>query len=79
MSRKDRSLRGAAAIVGVADDVSPTGELDRTGRELEVAMVLGALEDAGLTLADVDGVCHPESAVAFAEYLGCTRPSSSRP
>ena len=33
-------------------------------------MVLEALEDAGLTLADVDGVCHPESAVAFAEYLG---------
>jgi acetyl-CoA C-acetyltransferase len=70
MSREDRSLRGAAAIVGVTDDVSPTGELDRTGRELEVAMVLGALEDAGLSLADVDGVCHPESAVAFAEYLG---------
>ena len=62
MSRVDRTLRGAAAIVGVADDVSPTGELDRTGRELEVAMVLDALEDAGLTLADVDGVCHPESA-----------------
>src|SRR5271167_1672705 len=70
MSREDRSQRGAAAIVGVADDVSPTGELDRTGRELEVAMVLDALEDAGLTLADVDGICHPESAIAFAEYLG---------
>ena len=70
MGRQDRTLRGAAAIVGVADDVSPTGELERTGRELEVAMVLEALEDAGLTLADVDGVCHPESAVAFAEYLG---------
>ena len=70
MERADRTLRGAAAIVGVADDVSPTGELDRTGRELEVAMVLDALEDAGLTLADVDGVCHAESAVAFAEYLG---------
>ena len=69
-SRVDRTLRGAAAIVGVADDVSPTGELDRTGRELEVAMVLDALDDAGLTLADVDGVCHAESAVAFAEYLG---------
>ena len=53
---------GAAAIVGVADDVSPTGELERTGRELEMAMVLDALEDAGLTLADVDGVCHPDSA-----------------
>ena len=33
-------------------------------------MVLDALEDAGLTLDDVDGVCHPDSAVAFAEYLG---------
>ncbi len=66
----DRTLRGAAAIVGVADDVSPTGELERTGRALEVAMVLDALDDAGLTLADVDGVCHPDSAVAFAEYLG---------
>ena len=70
MSRVDRTLRGAAAIVGVADDVSPTGELNRTGRELEVAMVLDALDDAGLTLADVDGVCHPNPAMAFAEYLG---------
>ncbi len=63
-------MRGAAAIVGVADDVSPTGELDRSGRELEVAMILDALEDAGLPLADVDGVCHAESAVGLAEYLG---------
>jgi len=70
MDRVGRTLRGAAAIVGVDDDVSPTGELDRSGRELEVAMVLGALEDAGLTLTDVDGVCHADSAVAFAEYLG---------
>ena len=67
--RIDRTLRGAAAIVGVADDVSPTGELTRTGRELEVAMVLAALDDAGLTLADVDGVCHAESSMALAEYL----------
>ena len=70
MSPTDRTLRGAAAIVGVADDVSPTGELARTGRDLEVAMVLEALEDAGLALADVDGVCHADSAVALAEYLG---------
>jgi acetyl-CoA acetyltransferase len=70
MSRVDRTLRGAAAIVGVADDVSPTGELERTGRQLEVAMVLEALADAGLSLADVDGVCHPDSAASFAEYLG---------
>jgi len=63
-------LRGASAIVGVADDVSPTGELDRHGRELEAAMIKAALDDAGLEVADVDGVCHAESSMALAEYLG---------
>ncbi|HEY2214494.1 MAG TPA: acetyl-CoA acetyltransferase, partial [Acidimicrobiales bacterium] len=53
----------------VADDVSPTGELTRTGRELEVAMILAALDDAGLSLSDVDGVCHAESSMGLAEYL----------
>lgn len=33
-------------------------------------MVREALADAGLTLADVDGVCHHASSMAFAEYLG---------
>jgi acetyl-CoA acetyltransferase len=65
-----RSLRGAAAIVGVADAVSPTGELDDHGRALEARVVKEALEDAGLTLADVDGICHPMSSVSFAEFLG---------
>jgi acetyl-CoA acetyltransferase len=64
------SLRGAAAIVGVADAASPTGELDMWGRSLEVAMVLEALADAGLTLADVDGVCHADNSMALAEHLG---------
>jgi len=64
------SLRGAAAIVGVAEDVSPTGELASYGRPLEVAMIRQALDDAGLTLADVDGVCHADSSLALAEYLG---------
>src|SRR5215204_1134171 len=53
-----RTLRGNAAIVGAVDDVSPTGVLDRWGRELEVAMVEDALADAGLTLDDVDGLCY---------------------
>lgn len=65
-----RSLRGAAAFVGVADAVSPTGELDRSGRALETEMVRQALEDAGLSLADVDGICHHQSSMAFAEHLG---------
>ena len=51
------SMRGAAAIVGVADAASPTGELEPRGRALEAAMIREALDDAGLTLADVDGVC----------------------
>jgi acetyl-CoA acetyltransferase len=64
------SLRGRAAIVGVADAVSPTGELDAHGRALEARVVREALADAGVTLADVDGVCHGQSSVGLAEYLG---------
>jgi len=66
----ERTLRGAAAIVGVADIASPTGELDTRGRALEVAMIRAALDDAGLTLDDVDGVCHAGSPTALAEFLG---------
>ena len=65
-----RSLRGAAAIVGVADDVSPTGELSLHGPALEAAVIRSALDDCGLTLADVDGVCHSASSIQLAEYLG---------
>jgi acetyl-CoA acetyltransferase len=64
------SLRGRAAIVGVADAASPTGELDRRGRLLEAAMIREALDDAGLTLADVDGICCSGLATGVAEYLG---------
>ena len=65
-------LRGQAAIVGVADLASPTGELELTGRALEAAMIKAALDDAGLTLADVDGLCHAQSSMAVAEYLRIT-------
>ena len=62
-------MRGKAAIVGVADLASPTGELDLHGRALEAAMIKAALDDAGLTLADVDGVAHAMSSLGLAEYL----------
>jgi acetyl-CoA acetyltransferase len=65
-----RTLRGAAAFVGVADDASPTGELELYGRALEAAMIEAALADAGLTISDVDGICHTNSSMALAEYLG---------
>ena len=49
-------LRGAAAIVGAVDSVSPTGKLDRSDHQLEVDMVRAALDDSGLEIADVDCV-----------------------
>ena len=65
-----RVLRGQAAIVGVADVASPTGELDQHGRALEVAMIQDALDDAGLTIADVDGIAAGGMPTGLAEYLG---------
>jgi len=48
--------RAKAAVVGVADIASPTGQLDRSDRALQFDMIAAALADAGLTIADVDGV-----------------------
>lgn len=63
-------FRGSAAIVGVADAVSPTGMLGTRGRALEAEVIEAALVDAGLNLADVDGVAHPWSSLDLAEFLG---------
>jgi acetyl-CoA acetyltransferase len=67
-------LRGQAAFVGVADAASPTGELELTGRALEASMIKEALEDAGLSLAEVDGLCYAGAmgmgSVSLAEFLG---------
>ncbi|HEX2575630.1 MAG TPA: acetyl-CoA acetyltransferase [Aquihabitans sp.] len=68
-------LRGRAAIVGVADAVSPTGMLDGSIRSLEVQVIREALDDAGLCIADVDGVFSNLSngwapSLELAEYLG---------
>jgi acetyl-CoA acetyltransferase len=72
-SQDSRSLRGQAAIVGVADDASPTGELPLRGRALEAKVVKEALDDAGLSLQDVDGVLcagNTMDSLRLAEYLG---------
>jgi acetyl-CoA acetyltransferase len=64
-------MRAAAAIVGVADAASPTGVLDNHGRALEVAMVREALDDAGLSIRDVDGVAYAGMMpTGLAEHLG---------
>jgi acetyl-CoA acetyltransferase len=68
-----RTLAGAAAVVGVCDVVSPTGELDQRGRPLQAMAVADALRDAGLTPADVDGIAvagGPLESLQVAEYLG---------
>lgn len=70
------SLRGQIALVGAAD--TAVGALpDRSPMELCVEAALAALDDAGLTRGDVDGVitCNAMAqpmlyhAEAFAEYL----------
>ena len=66
----ERTLRAAAAIVGVADRASPTGVLEQHGRVLEAGVVREALADAGLTIGDVDGICYGGMAPGFAEYVG---------
>jgi acetyl-CoA acetyltransferase len=68
-------MRAQAAIVGVADDVSPTGELDGELRAIEARVVRAALADAGLRAGDVDGLftCTGGTmmpSVELAEYLG---------
>jgi acetyl-CoA acetyltransferase len=68
-------VRGAAAIVGVADEISPDGEIEGDLRSIESRVVRAALDDAGLALADVDGLftCTGGTlmhSVELAEYLG---------
>lgn len=70
-------IRGAAAIAGVADEVSPSGVIDVPLPELEARVVSAALADGGLSLRDVDGLCTCTGgtlmhSVELAEYLGIT-------
>lgn len=62
-------------MVGVADAVSPDGRLPGSLRELEAAVILEALDSAGLGLGDVDGIATCTGglmmpSVELAEYLG---------
>lgn len=71
----DHPVRAAAAIVGAADEVSPDGCVDGDLRSIESRVIKAALDDAGLTLADVDGLftCTGGTlmhSVELAEYLG---------
>ncbi|MDW3215263.1 MAG: acetyl-CoA acetyltransferase [Ilumatobacteraceae bacterium] len=49
-------LRGATAIVGVADDADPSGQLPDHGLALEMRIAAEAIADAGLTPDQVDGL-----------------------
>ena len=74
---KSQALRGEYALVGMAE--SAVGVVpDKSPRELCVEVTLNAVKDAGLTLADCDGLitCNAFAepilyhAEAVAEYLG---------
>jgi len=65
-------VRGEVAIVGAVDLASPTGQLDRPVRQLEIEMIRGALDDAGLAISDVDALFTCTGMMAsmeLAEYL----------
>ncbi|HUS62202.1 MAG TPA: hypothetical protein VMY34_08390, partial [Acidimicrobiales bacterium] len=68
------SIRGKAMIVGAYEH--PRREIpDRTIAQIHREVAVGALADAGLTLADVDGYFCDSTApgfgpVSMAEYLG---------
>jgi acetyl-CoA acetyltransferase len=63
------------AIVGIADEVSPTGEIDVPIRSLEAQVIKAALDDAGISPNEVDGLCSCTGGVLMhslelAEQLG---------
>ena len=70
MRGQANDVRGRAAIVGVADAASPTGDLELRGRALEAAMIREALDDAGLDVSDVDAVFSAGDAMGLPEFLG---------
>ncbi|HEX4979229.1 MAG TPA: acetyl-CoA acetyltransferase [Acidimicrobiales bacterium] len=64
--------RGSVAIVGATDLASPTGKLERPVRQLEIEMIRTALDDAGLSISDVDAIFSCTGMMAsmeLAEYL----------
>ena len=68
-------IRGKVAIVGAIDAVSPTGVLGVSERDLEVQMIKGALDSAGLKVSDVDGLFGTGMmmpTMEMAEHLGIT-------
>jgi acetyl-CoA acetyltransferase len=72
MTNDGTATRGKAAIVGAVDLASPSGKLGRSVRSLEIEMIRDALDDAGLTISDVDAVCSATGMMAsmeLAEYL----------
>lgn len=75
MTYKPSDFRGKVAIVGAIDAVSPTGVLGVSERDLEVQMVKGALDNAGLKVSDVDGLFGTGMmmpTMELAEHMGIT-------
>jgi acetyl-CoA acetyltransferase len=73
LSYDPSEVRGKAAIVGVADIASPTGELGADATTLEIQMARAALDDAGLSISDVDAVFAAGdygASMYVAEHLG---------
>lgn len=75
MAYNPGDIRGKVAIVGAIDAASATGVLGVSERDLEVQMVKGALDNAGLKVSDVDGLFGTGMmmpTMELAEHLGIT-------
>ena len=69
--QKLKNLSGQAAIVGVAESDQIGNVPDKSPLALHAEAAINALDDAGLTLADVDGLMTAGwSTLDVAEYLG---------
>lgn len=66
-------IRGTVAVAGAVDLVSPTGELGQGSTVLHAKMIKAALDDAGLSLNDLDGIASAGGfmgSMEVAEYIG---------
>lgn len=65
------SIRGRVAVIGAAESTELGRISDKSALQLHAESGLDAIRDAGLSVADIDGVaCAGESPVDVAHYLG---------
>ena len=77
MARPGAGLRNATSIAGVGEtEYWKVGRADKNEFELACIAITRAVEDAGLELSDVDGMCNRRDANGDGEGSDCSRARS---